>query len=179
MNIVPGTNGASHATCLDTTLNCDAFDGTDSNLVRMLVVAEADEVFMANQAKGWDCGASNGEGLSRILATELYPASLDGFASASAWLDTKLRPDFVSKNDPSDVKYPSIGCSTLFINYLRHQLGFSLTDIVAKAGASLEDCYHALTGKSNGFTDFSALLQKHFPVGTPSNLTNDNPFPLA
>ncbi len=178
VNITPGTGGASHSSCAATTLNCDAFSGTNSDLVRMLVVAEADEVFMAKQGTGWDCGASNGEGLSRILATELYPAQLDGFSSASSWLNADPRPDFVSSNDPTDQNYVSIGCTVLFINYLRHQLGFDLAQIVQAGGATLEDSYRALTGKSNGFEPFSSVLQGHFPVGTQVALGDDNPFPL-
>ena len=178
VNIVPGNGGASHASCSATTLTCDAFSGTDSDLVRMLVVAEEDEVFMANQGKGWDCGASNGEGLSRILAAEIYPAELNGFASAATWLSTDPRPDFVSKVDPTDTNYISIGCSVLFINYLRFQLGFSLGEIVQAGGATLEDTYEKLTGKTGGFAPFAALLQRHFPVGTAITLDNDNPFPL-
>jgi hypothetical protein len=179
VNIVPGSGGASHATCSATTLTCDAFSGTDSDLVRMLVVAEADEVFMADQNKGWDCGANNGEGLSRVLATERYSAELNGFASASSWLNANPRPDFVTNNDPTDRNYISIGCATLFINYLCHQLGFDLGGIVQAGGPTLEASYRVLTGRKNGFTPFSHLLQVHFPAGTPVNLANDNPFPLA
>src|SRR5260370_38344630 len=58
--IRPGTNGASHGDCSNTSLYCDAFTGTDGDLERSLVVAEEDEVFMANQAIGWDSLASNG-----------------------------------------------------------------------------------------------------------------------
>jgi hypothetical protein len=179
VNIMPGQNGASHATCMNTTLDCDAFDGTDHDLVRMCVVAEADEVFMANQDMGWDCGGSNGEALSRVLAAELYPASLNGFASASVWLAHDRRPDFVSKKDASDTNFTSIGCSALFINYLRHQLGFSLTRIVEAGGKTLEDTYQALTGDTGGFAPFSTLLKRHFPLGRPVRLSSDNPFPLA
>jgi hypothetical protein len=178
INIVPGQGGASHANCAATTLNCDAFDGTNSDLVRMLVVAEADEVFMAAQNKGWDCGASNGEGLSRVLATERYPAQLDGFATASSWLDSN-RPDFVSSTDPTDRSFVSTGCATLFINYLRFQLGHSLESIVQAGGTTLQATYNTLTGSSNAFAPFKALLDAHFPPGTPVNLANDNPFPLG
>lgn len=65
INIIPGNSGAWHQDCSDTVLNCDSFSGIDANLVRMLVVAEAAEVFMNFQGNGWDCGASIGEGLSR------------------------------------------------------------------------------------------------------------------
>ena len=44
-------------------------------------------------------------------------------ANYAAWLDSD-RPDFVSRTDPSDNNFVSTGCATLFLNYLRHQLGF-------------------------------------------------------
>lgn len=177
VNIVPGNGGASHANCAATTMNCDAFSGTDADLVRMLVVAEEDEVFMAAQNAGWNCGASNGEGLSRVLATEMYPAELDGFATASSWLNS-TRPDWVSATEPTDRNYISIGCATLFINYLRYQLHFSLAEIVQAGGATLQQTYANLTGSNNAFGPFAALLQRHFPAGVTVNLPNDNPFPL-
>ncbi len=175
--IVPGNGGASHATCLATEIRCDAFTGKDSDLMRMLVVAETDEVFMANQAAGWDCGASNGEGLSRILGAELYPASLDGFATGAAWLDSN-RPDFVSRTDPTDINFVSTGCATLFLNYLRHQLGFTWVQIIQAGGATLAETYQRLTGKADAFAPFAAMLAKRFPPGQASRLTNDNPFPI-
>ncbi len=175
--IVPGNGGASHTSCPATEIRCDAFDGTAADLMRMLVVAETDEVFMANQAAGWDCGASNGEGLSRILAAELYPASLNGFATGAAWLDSN-RPDFVSQTDPSDTNFVSTGCATLFLNYLRHQLGFPWPRIVQAGGATLAETYRRLTGKADAFAPFAALLAKRFPPGQASGLANDNPFPI-
>jgi hypothetical protein len=92
--IDPGSFGAYHANCAATELHLAAFAGTDGNLENMLNVAEADEVMMNNQGAGWNCGASAGEGLSRVLATQRYPASLDGFASAASWLNSS-RPDWV------------------------------------------------------------------------------------
>jgi hypothetical protein len=184
--IKPGTKGAEHATCLSTDIYCDAFNGTDADLVRSLVVAEADEVFMAEQDKGWDCGGSNGEALSRVLAAEIYPNELTPpgtgvtFATGADWLDSADRPDFVNKNDSTDQNFVSIGCGTLFINWLRFQLNYRLDQIVQAGGPTLADTYTTLTnGQTNGFDLFSSVLAKHYPPGTPSGLTNDNPFPLS
>lgn len=110
VDIVPGQGGAGHATCAATAMNCDAFDGTDAELVRMLVVAEADEVFMATVGN-WNCGDSAGEGLSRLLATECHAdlgsANARLFLTAGYWLDHG-RPDYVTQTDPSDRNYGSI-----------------------------------------------------------------------
>ena len=185
--IKSGHGGASHSGCDDSDLYCDAFSGGDADLVRMLVVAEADEVFMADQDRGWDCGASTGEGLSRVLATNRYPHELGGFASAPTWLQSG-RGDFVTLTDPSDQHFVSIGCSTLFINYLRFQLDYSFEDI-AQAGCgsfttfppgspNLQNTYKTLTGRGDGFAPFKALLDRRFAAGTSGPLTTDNPFPI-
>jgi hypothetical protein len=182
--IKPGSGGASHATCADTSMFCDAFTGTDADLVRSLVVAEADEVFMDNQGAGWNCGFNNGEALSRVLAAEIYPAELTPpgtgatFASAEFYLEGN-RDDFVDQNDETDQNFESIGCGTLFINWLRFQLGFSLDQIVQNGGPTLAATYQNLTGQTDGFQRFSDLLAANFPPGAgPYGLTNDNPFPL-
>src|SRR5689334_918984 len=96
-----GTFGAWHSGCDATDLHCAAFSGTNGGLVNMLNVAEMDEVFMARQGRGWNCAASNGEGLSRVLAAERYPSQLDGFASGPSWLDSN-RLDWVSNTDGTD-----------------------------------------------------------------------------
>jgi hypothetical protein len=178
--VVAGDFGAYHAACGGMELHCAAFDGTNRDLVRMLVVAEADEVFMDAQGVGWNCGYSNGEALSRALAMELYPAQLDGFASASAWLNSP-RQDFVNRNDPTDQTYESIGCAALFINYLRNQTGlrYPLDQIVQKGAPTLTQTYHNLTGNNhNPFPAFAALLATKFPVGGQATWPNDNPFPI-
>jgi hypothetical protein len=178
--IAAGIGGAYHYGCSATDLYCDAQTSPlDVNHTRMLVVAEEVEVFSALQGRGWDCASSNGEGLSRVIAaTDLYPAELDGFNSAATWLDTPGRPDYVNINDPTDRSYISTGCSVLFLNYLRYQLGYRWSDIVQAAGSTLEQNYQSVTGRVGGLTPFKTLLQAHFPEGTPSGLRTDNPFPF-
>jgi len=72
INLVPGPGGASHPGCLSTVITCLA-SNSDTVGIPSIVVAEAAEVFMATQALGFDCGASNGEALSRVAAQILYP----------------------------------------------------------------------------------------------------------
>jgi hypothetical protein len=177
--IGPGIGGAYHYGCSAVDIYCDGDSSAnpDVDLTRMLAVAEEVEVFEAEQNKGWDCGASNGEGLSRVLATELYPDELDGFSTAAAWLDSP-RPDWVSKTDPTDQNAVSTGCAVLFLNYLRYQLNYSWPQVVQAAGATLDGTYRSLTGKTGGFAPFKAILDSHFPPGRPSGLHTDNPFPL-
>jgi hypothetical protein len=178
--LAAGIGGAYHYGCNGTDLYCDGDTSPNPNIdhSRMLVVAEEVEVFSAAQGAGWNCGASNGEGLSRVLATELYPAQLNGFTSAASWLDTSNRPNWVDNNDNTDTNYTSIGCSVLFLNFLHDQLRFSYNEIVAAAAPTLEQTYTKLTGATDGFAQFTALLQQHFPIGQPSGVVNDDPFPL-
>jgi hypothetical protein len=176
--IVQGSFGAFHSTCGATRLHLAAFDGTNGELVEMVSMAEVVEVFSADQHAGWDCGASNGEGLSRVLATELHPTQLDGFATAAAWLRSS-RPNFVDANDPTDQNPVSTGCAVLFLNYLRSQLGFAWEEIVTKGKPTLAATYRALTGgKHDGWQAFSSLLAAHFPPGGAVDVTGDNVFPL-
>ena len=178
--VAPGIGGAYHYGCGAVDLYCDGDTAANPDVdhTRMLIVAEEVEVFEDAQGKGWDCGASNGEGLSRVLATELYPAGFDGFATAASWLDSPDRPDWVSRTNSTDTGPASNGCAVLFLNYLRYQLNFSWAQIVQAAGSTFQQTYETLTGKIDGFAPFKALLDSHFPPGQPSGLTTDNPFPL-
>jgi hypothetical protein len=176
--IDPGSFGAYHASCAATELHIAAFSGTNADLARLLVVAEADEVCMAASPAPWNCGDSAGEGLSRVLATELYPAQLDGFTSAASWLDS-ARPDFITASDPTDRNYVSTGSATLFLNFLRYELSYSFESIIKATGGSLGAKYKALTGSTDAWPRFRDLMQAYFPTGTPCGLTNDNPFPVT
>jgi hypothetical protein len=176
--------GAYHLGCASREIHClnVAVNAADGDLENFLNCAEVDEVLMAVQAKGWYCGGSAGEGLSRVLATELHPASLNtslaNFSSASFWLNS-ARPDWVTQTEGTDHDHVSIGCATLFINYLRHQLRFSLAQIVQAGGTTLQQTYERLTGSTDAFGPFASLLEAAFPPSVTVDLPNDNPFPLS
>ena len=177
IEVQSGSGGASHGGCGDTEIQCDAFTGDDPDLVRMLVVAESDEVFMANQSAGWDCGASAGEGLSRVLSTHLYPREQSGFVTGPSWL-TSDRHDWVSDSEGTDQNFVSIGAATLFLHYLKFQLGYSYQQITQAGGSTVASTYHGLTGRSDAFAPFRALLDRRFAAATSTPLATDNPFPI-
>jgi hypothetical protein len=171
-------SGAYHMTCAATDLFCDAkTNPADGNYSEFLNIAEFVEVFQAVQAAGWNCGMSNGEGLSRVLATDAYPGELDGFATAPSWLDSD-RPNYVDRNFSSDTDSVANGCSVLFLNWLHFQLKYSWQQITAAGAPSVGQTYTTLTGKTDGFNQFTALINSHFPTGHSSGLLTDNPFPL-
>jgi hypothetical protein len=112
------------------------------------------------------------------LATALYPAELNGYTTAAAWLNTPDRPDWVKNNNPTDQDSVSNGCSVLFLNYLNTQLGYGWDQIVKGGAATLGQTYANLTGNPDGWTPFRQQLDNAFPLGSPSGVTNDNPYPL-
>jgi hypothetical protein len=182
--VTSGSQGASHATCAATALSIGARSGPLS-FMRSLVIAEEDEVFEANFGHGWDCGYSNGEGLSRVLANDMVPGvEPQGFVSPPVWLDGPsdisgaLRENWVDNTDHTDTNYFSIGCSVLFLNWLRFQLHFPWPQIIAAGGPTLAQTYRNLAGKNDGWVTFKALVDARFPPGKPSGVTTDNPFPL-
>jgi hypothetical protein len=169
--------GASHPSCIATDISIGANSGGSVDFKRSLLVQEIDEVFMANFGRGWHCGNSGGEALSRVLAADIYRgAQAADFVSANVWLNVKSRPNWVTRSDASDTHYQSIGCSVLFLNWLRFQLHHSWADIVAAGGRTLSTTYLHLTGKRTGWEDFRAFTQAHFPPGRRYRMKSDNPF---
>ena len=173
--------------------------GSSDDRVLGIFVAEMIEILMRYKGP-WNPGDSGGEGLSRVAAELLHPQYGTGFVNAwlasdpttdptSAVADSEFRKDWVSQNftggplraggtvHGDDDSY-SYGCAMLFIYYLKSQLGFSMPQIVQRAGATLADTYQALTnGQTKGFWEFKSLLAEHFPIGVQS--PTDDPFPLS
>jgi hypothetical protein len=179
VEVTADNSGASHSSCMGTDIAVGANSGTKIDLMRSLMVAEADEVFMANFGRGWNCGASTGEGLSRVLANVMYPGGeVADFIASNSWLNLKSRPNWVTRTDPSDTHYRSLGCSVLFLNWLRFQHDYSWEKIIAAGGRTLNSTYLHLTGKRTAWEDFTAFMDAHFPRGRTYRLKTDNPFPL-
>jgi hypothetical protein len=179
VSLVPGGGGASHPGCSATAITCYIDAGSLVQGIPLLVDAEVVEVFEAAQGRGVNCGYSNGEAFSRVLPTVLYPNLRYLFSTGNSWLNSTnpSRPDWVTAAEPTDQDVVSIGCGSLFLNYLAYQLDFSWTDIVGAGAPTLGQTAAAL-GLQNAFSDFAALLARHFPPGTPVYLPDDNPFPL-
>lgn len=177
VQVTADDSGASHSSCMGTDVAVGGKSGGAVDFIRSLLVAEADEVFMANFGHGWDCGASPGEGLSRVLANDIYrgvePAD---FVSASVWLNLNPRPNFIDHSKPTDTDYPSIGCSVLFLNWLHFELSYSWKAIIAGGGATLAKTYHHLTQKTTAWKDFEAVINARFPAGGNYDDVGDNPF---
>ena len=175
-----GSGGAYHHTCLAEDLYCDIkiHPTMDTDFTNFLVVAEAVEVFEAVQSAGWECGGGNGEGLSRVLATELYPKELGGYTTAAHWLDTSNRPDYVNQNNPTDRDPVTNGCAVLFLNYMHTQLNIGWDKIVQAGGSDLGQTYAHLGLGNDGFIKFRQLMDARFHIGKASGVMTDNPFPL-
>src|ERR1700722_12117847 len=97
--VVAGMSGVNHPTCSSAGISIDGFSNSDGSLASILAAEGMAEAFMAAQGKGFDCKASNGEALARVLAADAYPHfNFSRFATASSWLNS-TRPDFVNSND--------------------------------------------------------------------------------
>ena len=179
VHITSGSGGASHLGCLGTAISVGGNTDGGVDFMRSLLVMEVTEVFMANFGRGWNCAASPGEGLSRVIANDLYKGVEPGdFISSNQWLNLEDRINYVDRSDPTDTNYDSIGCSVLFLNWLRFQLNHTWADIVAASGATLANTYKNLTGKVSAWADFTAFLNAHFPGSQWYDLDSDNPFPV-
>jgi hypothetical protein len=177
-----GSGGAFHKDCKSTDLYCDAVvvPRLQPLITCALAAAEMVEVCEAIQGGGWDCGTTNGEGLSRVLATSIndkYKGLMDDqFAVAHTWLDS-FRPDYVNVNLQSDTQPLSNGCAVLFLNYLHYKLGYSWASICQSPALNLAGTYQRLTGDNNDpFPQFRSLLDSMYPPGQPCNLKTDNPW---
>jgi hypothetical protein len=112
---IANPNGAYHNTCAARDLFCDApTNPANGSYSELLNGMEFVEVFQAVQRKGWSCGRSNGEALSRVLATDAHPRELDGFATATYWLGSARR-NYVDNNAHTDTSAVANGCSVLFL----------------------------------------------------------------
>jgi len=172
--------GASHPGCLSTVFAYCPTKQTDPSGTGRSVDAEVAEVFMATQGQGVNCSYSNGEALSRVVVTLLYPKWRWLFKVGPDWLNSTSpsRPDWVSNTEPTDLDFVSIGCGTLFYNYLAYQLNHSWRDIIA-AGAPTLAQTAANLGVANAFADFAALLEQYYPSGQTAVLQDDDPFPFG
>lgn len=168
--------GAYHFGCNATDLYCEP----DPHLGSGFMVAELVEVFEAAINNGWQCGQTNGEALSRVLATERNGnlAQLQ-VQTGQAWWANGAK-DYVTTNGASDQDENSNGCGPLFLYYLHSQLGYDWRTITTTGGSSLGETYQKLTGNSpaQGFQDF---LNRLATLDTGSGLQlppSGNPFPI-
>jgi hypothetical protein len=153
------------------------------------VVAETAEIFMVVQ-KRWNPVWSSGEALSRVCVQILYPPAAPLASTGSDWFSpaTHLNPpnwiDNVVTNDHDMV---SVGCASLFLNYLAYQLDYTWPAIIAagpKQSGTLAETAGILGVGGNVFNDFLSLLQTNFPSGSlppssPYPFPKDDVFPLG
>ncbi len=196
VQVTTQSHGASWSgTSTASTIQLNAQGSSYSNnaaYLRYLLIAEVTEIFMMTQNRGWFQGGdegSKGEGLSRFLSGQFLAQNnflglgIDAdYAVADLWLNSP-RLDYVN-NDPDDHGYNAInGCTTLFIYYMFHQLGYSVGQIVAAAGPTLAAAYTNLTGDPRDpFPLFKQMLDARFPSQTGSAVPGpnfDDPWPLG
>src|SRR5579863_8840313 len=102
----PQAGGAYHFGCNAT----DIYVEPDPQLANGFFVAELVEIFESAINNGWDCGQTNGEGLSRVLAGERNPnlGSLFVQTEQAWWADGQV--DYVNDNSADDTNQDANGC---------------------------------------------------------------------
>jgi hypothetical protein len=173
----PNAGGAYHMTCAGT----DIHVLSDATLAPGFLTAEIVEVFEAAINNGWDCGLTNGEALSRVLAFDRHPEIAADFNQTEQDWWSAGHPDHVNDNSAGDTDSVANGCGDLFLYYLHSQLTFSWAQICAAGGSSLGACYQKLTGydPQQGFSDFINALSRIDQGGTLALPASGNPFPIS
>jgi hypothetical protein len=162
-------------------LNADA-------AARATFVHEMAEILMSYRQQKlngkWIANYSTGESLADICSAVLHPEGQGGPWS-TAWLNVPQifpevapRPNWVDKTDATDGSPFSYGCGVLFLNYLLHQRGIALDEIIDKGGTTLAETYRNLTGSTDGWAAFNQLMNTYFPFGLNYSPQTDNLFPL-
>src|SRR5215469_12242803 len=127
----PGTDGANNDGVNQIDCACNLY--TDPPGLVGLVVIELAEIFMVSQNKGWISSWSNGEALSRVASQILHPNRAWAASTGDSWLNGG-RADWVTFVEHTDLDVVSIGCGSLFLNYLAYQLNLEWPAIF-QAGA--------------------------------------------
>jgi hypothetical protein len=178
-NATDGSGGAYHYGCgFDTggDIYCDAAFG-NPRLTNGLIVAELTESFMGAQDRGWDCGGSNGEALSRFLAeleSDGPRGALADFSTGPLW-DRAGRPNWIDATEPTDRDGASIGCGVVYLYWMVSK-GITAARIT-QAGCPdgiLASNYSVLTGATDAWKDFIAAVG-----ALPQGVVSDDPWATA
>jgi hypothetical protein len=173
----PNAGGAYHMTCAGT----DIHVLSDPTLAPGFLTAEIVEVFEAALNNGWDCGFTNGEALSRVLAFERHPEIAGDFNQTEQDWWSGGHQDYVNDNSGGDTDQVANGCGDLFLYYLHSQLNFDWNAVCGAGGQTLGACYQSLAGYDGrqGFSDFITRLSKIDEGGTLALPASGNPFPIG
>lgn len=198
INLVPATSGSGGArNNLVNIITCYCNLTTQPVALPGTVVAEEAEIFMTLQGKGWIPYWSNGEALSRVSAQILYPSRAWLLSTGNLWLNgfsgspNPARSNWVDNVYPSDGDFVSIGCGSLFLNYLAYQLNYQWPAIIHAGAFTTNTLAETATilGVANPWLDFSALIAANLPspmtlppeptsLGQPPE-PNDDPYPFG
>lgn len=178
--LTDGKTGASHPSCASPIISVGANSALGSELafMRCLLFAEVAEVLMHLQNHYWDCQASNGESLSRVLSADLCLGSQPQppeFVSAPTWLKDRTQ-NWIDSTRGNDTDENANGCGVLFLNWMRFSLGYSWSSIIIAGNDTLAGVYRTLSGNSDAWTAFRSVIDGMFPPGQPVTLKTDNPF---
>jgi len=171
-----GTGGADHGGCDYSVGNAIEVCASFGNSARVSALFEAE---LSECSMGGDlCGVSTGEALSRWCAAVIGNNALADFASAPTWVQDGMT-DWVTRTDPSDQHYDSIGCGMAFISWLLHK-GSALSAIAQGlvalgAKGTFDALYQNLTkDPASPWDAFQADVK-----ALPNGVQGDDPFNAA
>jgi hypothetical protein len=164
-------------TVAKTYADCQMFFNTPGEPINVIIAAVnnvTDGSGGAYHNSCWDCGASNGEALSRFLAQQTSggpDGALAEYATGPQW-DAVGRPNWIDATAPTDQDAVSTGCGVVYLYWMLGR-GFTPNQIT-QAGCpdgTLRSNYAALTGKTSAWTDFEAAL-----AGLSGAIVSDDPW---
>jgi len=175
-----GGGGAYHYGCSAIDLYCDLKNGPslDIDFTRMLLVAELVEVFEAAQSLGWDCRCQQRGG----ALTRSRDRALSGRARRihdCRGLARHARPTGLGQQQQPDRSRCRLERVLGAVPQLpQRPTGIRVGPDCTGWRAHALQTYTKLTGNQDGWKQFRQQLDNNFPLGTPSGLTTDNPYPL-
>ncbi|MEO9139201.1 MAG: 2OG-Fe(II) oxygenase [Jatrophihabitans sp.] len=166
-----------------TTIWCDVAAGAASS-PRLalyschLLATQLVHVVAASAGPHWSARTAHGEALSRAIAGSLYPRWRNAWACADDWLSGDRRNAVAVAGEPNDLE--AVGCASLFLDYLHHELDLDWRTITRAGGATLAVTYRRASGALNEpFDDFAALLTDLMPAGAGPAVAEPTPAPVA
>ena len=152
----------------DGTIYCDlAADAGESPTRALytchLLATQLAQLVAERAGPHWSAGTAHGRALSLALAGSLYPRWRRGWTTTDDWLASD-RPDLV--NVAGDAADPAaVGCATLFLDHLHHDLDLPWRAIARSGGPTLAITYRRSCGAlDDPFPAFAAAVRDLAPA---------------
>ena len=186
VNLNIGGGGGGNNSGYGSAINIDSLGAGPNPVesVKMVFMNEWVEILMSLSDGKWNAGDSSGEGLSQYCGIVRFRSGHYSYYGSwvNQWLNFSSAPELGEPRLRGLTKMRlACGCALAFLFYLNTQLNFSINQIIAAGASTLADGLPDLDRGHQGPIStalFTSALELASPSAQPSNLTNDNPFPL-